>query len=158
MLFRSTAPNGRARVVLPVGIAGTGVYLPERVVDNAEIIQGLDTTEAWIRSRTGIEERRFSDAAETTSAMSLHAARQALARAGVEPSELDAVIISSITGDQPLPSTAVIVAHELGATRAWPIDLTQAACAGGVHAILLGAQLLHSGTARTVLVIGADCM
>jgi 3-oxoacyl-[acyl-carrier-protein] synthase-3 len=146
------------RATIPVGIVGTGAYAPSRVVGNAEIVRDLDTTEAWIESRTGIRERRFAADGEATSDMCVHAARQALDRAGVRPQDVDVVIVSTITADQPLPSTAVVVADQLGATHAWPIDLTQAACAGGVHGMLLGASLLHSAAAETVLVIGADLL
>ncbi|MBO3749907.1 ketoacyl-ACP synthase III [Streptosporangiaceae bacterium NEAU-GS5] len=149
----AVTPTGLAR---PVGIHATGVYFPERVVTNEELTRTLDTSDAWITSRTGIRERRFLDAGLATSDMALVAARRALARGGVDPADLDAVIVATFTPDQPLPSTALIVKEALGAHRAMPLDLTQAACAGGIYGLLLAAHLLQNAAFRQVLVIGAD--
>lgn len=140
----------------PVGIRATGLYVPERIVTNEELTRTLDTSDAWITSRTGIRERRFLAEELATSDMCVRAARQALQRAGVEPAELDAVIVATFTPDQPLPSTALIVAEALGARRAIPLDLSQAACSGGIYALLVAAHLLQNEAFTNVLVLGAD--
>lgn len=143
---------------VPVGIFGSGLYVAERVVGNSEIADGLDTTEAWIESRTGILTRHFAAATESTSDMCLRAVHNALEGARIDPGEVDAVIVSTITADQPLPSTAAAVAEALGAHAAWPIDLTQAACAGGVHGLVLAAHLLQNPEIGTVVVAGAETL
>ncbi|MEV0280504.1 beta-ketoacyl-ACP synthase 3 [Streptomyces sp. NPDC050610] len=148
--------NAAAGLKRPVGIRSTGLYVPPRVVTNEELTQLLDTSDAWITSRTGIKERRFLEEGLATSDMSIEAARQALSRGGVDPTELDAIILTTFTPDQPLPSTALMVKHALGAHRAIPLDLTQAACSGGIYALLVAAHLLQNDSYSNVLVIGAD--
>ncbi|WP_439380081.1 3-oxoacyl-ACP synthase III family protein [Amycolatopsis lexingtonensis] len=142
---------------VPVAITGTGVHLPPQVVTNAELAATLDTSDEWIVSRTGIRARRRLAPERATSDMCAAAARPALAAAGVAPRDLDAIIVGTYTADQPLPSTALIVKDLLGADRALPLDVTQAACANGVQALFLGAHLLQTSAARTVLVLAADC-
>lgn len=143
---------------LPVGIHGAAVYLPETVVTNDEMTQHLDTSDEWIRQRTGITERRFLEAGLTTSDMCIGAAQKALAEAGTDARDIDAIVVATFTYDQPLPSTAIVVKEALGAHRAVPIDLNQAACAGGVLGIFLGSHLLQNSGLRRVLVIGAECL
>lgn len=143
---------------VPVGILGCAVYLPDTVVTNDDLAQNLDTSDQWIRQRTGITERRFLQPGLTTSDMCTSAARKALAAAGTSPEDLDAIVVATFTYDQPLPSTAVIVKESLGAHRAIPIDLNQAACAGGVLGIYVGSHLLQNTSLRHVLVIGAECL
>nr|QTW52590.1 U-61,162 ketosynthase III [Streptomyces verdensis] len=152
----SHTDTGGLRV--PVGIVGTGCHVPSRVVPNAELVATLDTTDAWIRSRTGIGERRWLEEGRTTSDMCVAAAREALERSGRSAADLDAVIVATFTYDQPLPSTALIVKEALGATRAFPLDLSQAACAGGVYGMLTAAHLLQNDRIHNVLVIGAECL
>ncbi|WP_018222394.1 3-oxoacyl-ACP synthase III family protein [Salinispora pacifica] len=142
----------------PVGVLGTGIAVPERVVTNEELARTLDTTDEWIVSRTGIEQRRFLEIGRSTSDICVEAAERALARSGLRAEDIDAIILSTITPDQPLPSTALIVKERLGAHNALSIDLNQAACAGGVYAMLLGAHLLQSRTTRAVLTIGAEAL
>ncbi|MGW6441557.1 3-oxoacyl-ACP synthase III family protein [Lentzea sp. NPDC055074] len=149
---------GAAGLRVPVGILSTGVHLPPRVVPNSEIVRGLDTTEEWIEQRTGILSRRFLDPGQSTSDMCVAAGRQAIERAGISAADLDAVVVATFTQDQPLPSTALIVKEALGATRAWPLDLNQAACAGGVHGILVASHLMQNDHFRHVLVIGAEAL
>ncbi|OLE22393.1 MAG: 3-oxoacyl-ACP synthase [Catenulispora sp. 13_1_20CM_3_70_7] len=144
------------RLTRPVGINATGLYLPEQVVTNEDLTRTLDTSDEWISSRIGIKERRFVADGMATSDMSIAAARQALDRAGVDPVDLDAVIVATFTPDQPLPSTALMVTDALGARRAIPLDLSQSACAGGIYAILLAAHLLQNEDFSNVLVVGAD--
>ncbi|MBW8484032.1 3-oxoacyl-ACP synthase III family protein [Actinomadura parmotrematis] len=151
---RAAAP---LKLPVPVAIAGTGVHLPETVVTNADLARVLNTKDEWIVRRTGIRERRRLAPGRTASDMGAAAARSALEAAGLDAAELDAIIVSSYTGDQPLPSTALVIKDAIGADRALPLDLTQAACAGGVHALLLAAHLLQGPGTRAVLVIAADC-
>lgn len=148
--------NAAAGLRRPVGVVSTGLCVPPRVVTNTELTRTLDTSDAWIRSRTGIEERRYLATGLSTSDMSIAAAREALRRGGVAAAELDAIIVTTFTPDQPLPSTALMVKERLGAHRAVPLDLTQAACAGGIYALVVAAHLLQNTSYRNVLVIGAD--
>ncbi|WP_394845481.1 ketoacyl-ACP synthase III [Pendulispora brunnea] len=144
---------------LPVAItvAGTGVHLPDTVVPNAMLAETLDTSDEWIVQRTGIRERRWLDPELATSDMGVAAARSALEAARLTADDVDAIVVSTYTYDQPLPSTALIIKDALGAHRALPLDVTQAACAGGVQAMLIAAHLLQSPAIDTVLVIAADC-
>lgn len=139
-----------------VGFLGSGLYVPDRVVTNAELARTLDTSDEWITARTGIRERRFLDDGLATSDMCIPAAREALRRTGIEPEDLDAIIVTTSTPDQPLPSTAVTVKDGLGARRAIPLDIAQTACAGGIYALLVAAHLLQGEMFERVLVIGAD--
>ncbi|WP_122817591.1 beta-ketoacyl-ACP synthase 3 [Nocardioides pantholopis] len=142
----------------PVGILGTGVFVPPRRVTNDELVRTLDTTDEWIRRRTGIRERRWLDPALTATDMMVAAGGDALAAAGVAPADLGAVVVATFTGDQPLPSNAVTVASRLGATGACPLDLNQAACAGGVLGIWTAAHLVAAAPTRPVLVIGSEVL
>ncbi|MEU6058270.1 beta-ketoacyl-ACP synthase 3 [Streptomyces sp. NPDC047097] len=151
------ASSGSTDLRLPVGVLGTGTYVPTDVVTNEMLTQHLDTTDSWIRTRTGIEERRVLPDGLATSDMAIAAARKALAAARTSPADLDAVIVATYTPDQPLPSTALMVIDALGASRAVPFDLAQGACAGGVYAMVLAAHLLQNEALGRVLVIGADC-
>ncbi|MFE7189579.1 3-oxoacyl-ACP synthase III family protein [Kitasatospora sp. NPDC057541] len=156
-LLESTAPvTTRTGLTHPVGILGTGLHVPRTVVTNEDLTRTLDTSDEWITSRTGIRERRFLEEGRVTSDMAIEAGRQALARAGVDASELDAIVVATFTPDQPLPSTAMIIGEALGARRAMPLDLTQSACSGGIYALLTAAHLLQNTNYRYVLVIGAD--
>jgi 3-oxoacyl-[acyl-carrier-protein] synthase III len=142
---------------VPFTIAGTAVHLPATVVTNQDLTRTLDTTEEWILARTGIRERRRLAPELATSDMCLAAAHPALHAARLAPADLDAIIVASYTYDQPLPSTSLIVKDALGARRALALDVTQAACASGVHAMLLAAHLLQNPSINTVLVLAADC-
>jgi 3-oxoacyl-[acyl-carrier-protein] synthase-3 len=143
---------------VPVGIWGVGVHAPPPVVTNADLVATLDTSDEWIRSRTGIRERRWLERDRQTSDMCVAAAREALDSAGVAAADLDAIVLATFTYDQPLPSTALIVKEALGADRALPLDLNQAACAGGVYGLLVAAHLLQGDAFRRVLVIGAESL
>ena len=149
-----TAGSGLA---VPVTVAGTGVYLPETRVTNEEFAQILNTSDEWIVSRIGIRERRMLGPALATSDMCTAAAYRALDAAGLTAREVDLVIVATYTYDQPLPSTALIVKDAIGAHRALPLDVNQAACANGVQAVLLAAHLLQSSAGRVALVVAADC-
>jgi 3-oxoacyl-[acyl-carrier-protein] synthase-3 len=140
---------------IPVGIAGTGSYVPERVVPNAYFERLVDTSDEWIVQRTGIQERRFASPDQATSDLSLEAARKALEAAGVKAEELDLVVLGTLTPDYLLPSTACLVQDRLGATNAGAFDVN-AACTGFLTALHTGEAFVAAGRARRVLVIGAE--
>jgi len=134
---------------------GVGHYLPERVVENAEFEKTLDTSDEWIRTRSGIERRHFAAEGETTSQMAINAAKRALAMAGREVSEIDAIIVATSTPDLTFPSVATMVQAGLGMTHGFGFDV-QAVCAGFVFALTNANALILSGQAERVLVIGAE--
>ncbi|MEM6303143.1 MAG: beta-ketoacyl-ACP synthase III [Pseudomonadota bacterium] len=136
-------------------VIGCGHYLPARVVENAEFEQTLDTDDAWIRSRSGIERRHFAAEGETTSQMATQAARAALADAGLGPDDVDAIVLATSTPDLTFPSAATMVQSQLGMTRGFAFDV-QAVCAGFVFALSNASALIASGQANRVLVIGAE--
>ena len=134
---------------------GVGHYLPERIVPNSEFEKTLDTTDEWIRSRSGIERRHIAAEGETTSHLATHAARAALADAGCEDDDIDAIIVATSTPDLTFPSVATMVQGQLGMTRGFAFDV-QAVCAGFVFALANANALILSGQAKRVLVIGAE--
>ena len=136
-------------------IAGCGGYLPERVVTNEELAARLDTSNAWIRQRTGIGERRLAAPGELTSDLATAAARRALQRAGMSGSDIDLIVLATATPDQTFPSTAVKVQAQLGMKRGAAFDV-QAVCSGFVFALATADNALRLGQARTALVIGAE--
>ena len=136
-------------------VASVGHYLPKRVVPNSEFEKTLDTTDEWIRTRSGIERRHFADDTETTSFMATTAAESALAMAGVSADEVDAIIVATSTADLTFPSAATMVQSALGMTRGFAFDI-QAVCAGFVFALSNANALIVSGQAERVLVIGAE--
>ncbi len=136
-------------------VRGVGHYLPERVVPNSEFEASLDTSDEWIRSRTGIERRHFAADDETTSDLALHAARAALADAGLKADDLDAIILATSTADLTFPSAATMVQAALGMKNGFAFDV-QAVCAGFVYAMANANALIVSGQATRVLVIGAE--
>lgn len=154
----TAVPAAHGGLRIPTGILGTGVHVPLQVVTNEELARSLDTSDEWIRTRTGIRERRWLEDGRSTSDMCVEAARQALANSGVDATELGAVIVATFTFDQPLPSTALMVKAALGADRAFPLDLNQAACAGGAYGMFVGSHLLQNDRMDKVLVIGAECL
>lgn len=136
-------------------VKGVGHYLPERVVPNAEFEATLDTSDEWIRSRSGIERRHFAAEGETTSDMATKAAQAALQDAGISLDDIDAIIVATSTPDLTFPSVATMVQAKLGMTRGFAFDV-QAVCAGFVFALTNAQALIVSGQARRVLVIGAE--
>jgi len=136
-------------------VAGVGHYLPKKVVPNCEFEKTLDTTDEWIRTRSGIERRHFADDTETTSFMATTAAKSALAMAGVSADDVDAIIVATSTADLTFPSAATMVQSALGMTRGFAFDV-QAVCAGFVFALSNANALIVSGQAHRVLVIGAE--
>ena len=138
-------------------ITGWGMYAPSRIMTNHDLEKLVDTSDEWIVSRTGIRERRIAADDETTTTLSVHAARDALAVAGMSPDELDLVILGTCSPDYYMPATAVLVAHELGAKRAAGFDL-MAACSGFVFSLATATAYVRSGMYRNVLVIGVELL
>src|SRR5260221_14653511 len=136
-------------------IAGCGGYLPERIVTNDELAARLDTSDAWIRQRTGIGERRVAAAGELTSDLAVRAARRALQSAGMSGSDLDLIVLATATPDQTFPATASKVQAQLGMKRGAAFDV-QAVCSGFIFALSVADNPLRLGQARTALVIGAE--
>ena len=138
-------------------ITGWGMYAPSRVLTNADLSKIVDTSDEWIASRTGIRERRIAADDETTATLATHAGRDALAVAGLDPSDLDLVIVATASPDYLMPATGVLVARDLGANRAAGFDLN-AACTGFVFGLATGAAFIKSGMYRQVLVVGVDLL
>ncbi|MBT9153701.1 MAG: 3-oxoacyl-(acyl-carrier-protein) synthase 3 protein 1 [Firmicutes bacterium] len=138
-------------------ISGTGAYVPTRVLTNKELESVIDTTADWILSRTGISERRIALPDEATSDLSYPAAKQALENAGLLATDIDAIIVATITPDMLFPSTACIIQAKLGAKNAVAFDLS-AACTGFVYGLQLAVQAIESGSWRHVLVVGAETL
>ncbi|MEF3047785.1 beta-ketoacyl-ACP synthase III [Pseudotabrizicola sp. L79] len=136
-------------------IRGVGHYLPERVVPNSELESLVETSDEWIKSRSGIERRHFAAEGETTSVLATHAARAALADAGMEGEDIDAIILATSTADLTFPSAATMVQANIGMTKGFAFDV-QAVCAGYVYALTTANALILSGQAKRVLVIGAE--
>jgi 3-oxoacyl-[acyl-carrier-protein] synthase III len=136
-------------------IAGTGSFVPEKVLTNDDFSRMVDTTDEWITTRTGIKSRHIADNGMTTSGMAVEAGRKALADAKVAPEEVDLVIVGTFTGDRPLPATACRVQHKLGCSKAAAFDLS-AACSGFIYSLSTAWGFVTSGRYKTVLVIGAD--
>jgi len=136
-------------------IAGCGGYLPERVVTNDELAKTIETSDAWIRERTGIRQRHFAARHETCAFMGAAAARAALADAGATPDDVDAIILATSTPDQAFPATALRVQAELGVKRGFGFDLS-AACAGFIYALSVADGMIKTRQATGVLVIGSE--
>lgn len=136
-------------------VKGVGHYLPDRVVPNAEFEAIIDTSDEWIRSRSGIERRHFAAEGQMTSDLATRAAQAALADAGLQPDAIDAIIVATSTPDLTFPSVATMVQGALGMTRGFAFDV-QAVCAGFVYALTTANALILSGQAQRVLVIGAE--
>jgi 3-oxoacyl-[acyl-carrier-protein] synthase-3 len=136
-------------------VVGLGHYLPERVVPNSEFEATLDTSDEWIKSRSGIESRHFAADGETTSDIATKAARNALANAGLTANDLDAIVLATSTADLTFPSAATMVQAALGMNRGFAFDV-QAVCAGFIYAMANANALIISGQAKRIMVIGAE--
>ncbi|HET8714792.1 MAG TPA: beta-ketoacyl-ACP synthase III [Holophagaceae bacterium] len=145
------------RLARPVGITATGQHYPDRVVTNDDLAAFMDTTDEWIRSRTGISERRWVEPGQGASDLGAPALKMALERRGIGAEELDAIIVATVTPDTMFPSTACRIQERLGAKRAYGFDLS-AACSGFLYGLTTGAALIASGTHRKVAVVGVDIM
>lgn len=140
-----------------VRVTGWGMYAPERVLTNAELERVVDTSDEWIRSRTGIRERRIAAAHETTATLSAIAGKRAIAVAGLEPNDIDLILVATLTPDYWMPSTGALVKEAIGNTTAAAMDI-MAACSGFVYAYSSADAYLRAGTFRHALVIGAETL
>ncbi len=142
-------------MTLRAAVRGVGHYLPDRIVPNSEFEAIIETSDEWIRSRSGIERRHFAADGQTTSDLATRAARAALTDAGIDAAEIDAIIVATSTPDLTFPSVATMVQNALGMTKGFAFDV-QAVCAGFVYALANANALILSGQANRVLVIGAE--
>lgn len=138
-------------------ITALGTYVPPRVLSNRDLEKMVDTTDEWIMERTGIRERHLVEKGTATSDLAAQAARQALAQRGLQPKDIGAIIVATVTPDMFFPSTACLVQHKLGAAGTWGFDVS-AACSAFVYALQAGVQFVSTGAHDNVLVIGADVM
>ncbi|MCC3645310.1 MAG: beta-ketoacyl-ACP synthase III [Bacillota bacterium] len=137
------------------GIIGIGRYLPEKVVTNADLEKIVDTSDEWIRTRTGIEERRIADDSIDTSDMAYESALKALDNAGIEAEDLDLILVATVTPDKPFPSVACMLQERLKASKAAAMDIS-AACAGFMYGIITAKQFIETGAYKNVLVVGVE--
>ncbi|AZU61248.1 beta-ketoacyl-ACP synthase III [Neobacillus mesonae] len=137
------------------GIIGMGRYLPEKVVTNHDLEKMMDTSDEWIRTRTGIEERRIAADDVDTSDMAFSAAQKAIENAGITPEEIDLILVATVTPDSPFPSVACRIQERLGAKKAAAMDVS-AACAGFMYGIITAKQFIESGVYKHVLVVGVE--
>ena len=140
-----------------VGIVGLGKYLPKKVLTNRDLEKMVNTSDEWIITRTGIKQRRLVSKEEAASDLGIKAAKQALEDAGLEPQDLDMIIVATATPDMPFPSTACFVQRAIGAKRASCFDIS-AACPGFIYAIIVAQQFIQSGTYNNALVIGTEVL
>ena len=138
-------------------IAGTGSYLPERVLTNADLEKMVDTSDEWIVARTGIRERRVAAEGQTTGDLAFEAATRAMQAAGVEASEIELIVVGTTTPDIIFPSTACLLQHRLGANGCGAFDVN-AACSGFLYALSVADKFIKSGDAKTVLVVGSETL
>jgi len=147
----------RPRVPVRAKISALGTWTPPRLLTNADLEKMVETSDEWITSRVGIKQRHIVDPGMATSHMAVEAAKLCLAERGVDPSEVEVIIVGTVTPDMLFPATACLVQDRLGAKGAWGFDLS-AACSGFVYSLQMGAKLVESGAQKNVLVIGADTM
>jgi 3-oxoacyl-[acyl-carrier-protein] synthase-3 len=140
-----------------VKISALGTYVPPRLLTNADLEKMVDTNDQWIMERVGIRERHLVDKGVATSDLAVEAAKKALAERGIEPSDLDAILVATVTPDMFFPATACLVQDKLGAKKVWGCDLS-AACSAFLYALQVGAQFVATGSHQKVLVIGSDVM
>lgn len=138
-----------------VCVAGTGSYVPEKVLTNEDLARLVDTSDEWIFTRTGIRERRIAAEGEFTSHMASHAARRALEQAGLAAEDVELIIVATITPDTLTPATACYVQHQIGAKRAVAFDIS-AACSGFLYAMKISKRLIADGAFKNALIIGAE--
>ena len=147
----------KPRTCVRAKISAVGAYVPPRLLTNADLEKMVATNDQWITERTGIRQRHIVDKGVATSDLAAEAARDCLKKAGVAASDLDAIIVATVTPDMFFPATACLVQEKIGAAGAWGFDLS-AACSGFIYALQMGARLIESGAHTKVLVIGADVM
>ena len=147
----------RPRVSARAKISALGTWTPPRLLTNADLEKMVDTSDEWITSRVGIKERHIVEPGMATSHMAVEAARRCLKERGIEPAEVEVIIVATVTPDMLFPATACLIQDRLGANRAWGFDLS-AACSGFAYALTVGAQFVAAGSHHKVLVIGSDVM
>ena len=140
-----------------VEIKSLAIYVPPKLLTNADLEKLVDTTDEWILQRTGIRQRHIAEPGVATSDLAAEAAREAIKRAGLTPDDIDVIVVGTVTPDMLFPSTACLVQHKIGANRAWGFDLS-AACSAFTYSLTVGSQLVATGGAKYALVIGADVM
>src|SRR6202167_1418905 len=145
---------GRRIAAKITGVAG---YVPPRVVTNFDLEKKVDTNDEWIRTRTGIRERHYAEPGVGASHLGAEAAKKLLEAKGVQPEQIDLIVVATVTPDMLFPATACLIQDRLGATNAWGFDLS-GACSGFIYALTTGAQFVGAGTHKKVLVIGGDVM
>ena len=136
---------------------GWGMYVPERVLTNADLEKMVETSDEWITTRTGIRERHIAGPDDFSSTMGAAAAKKALERTGVDPQEVDLIVVGTSSPDRPMPSTAAIIQSAIVAPHASPFDVN-AACSGFVYALVVGTQFIRAGTSKAALVVGTDVL
>ncbi len=147
----------KPRTTVRAKISSVGAHVPPRLLTNADLETMVATNDQWITERTGIRERHIVEKGVATSDLAIEAAKDCLAKRGIDASEIDAILVATVTPDMMFPATACIVQDKLGAPHAWGFDLS-AACSGFLYALQVGAKLIESGAHTKVLVIGADVM
>jgi len=150
-------PADRLRPKCRARIASLATYVPPKVLTNADLEKMVDTSDEWIRQRTGIRERHIVEPGVATSDLAAEAATKAIERAGLTPADIDFIVVGTTTPDMLFPSTACLVQHKIGAPHAWGYDLF-AACSGFTYALTTAAQMVATGASKHALVIGADVM
>ncbi|MGZ4427063.1 MAG: beta-ketoacyl-ACP synthase III [Nocardioidaceae bacterium] len=145
-------PSGGAE---HAAILGIGAYRPSRVIPNADIIDAIDSSDEWIQQRSGIKQRRWATPEETVQMMSVESSRRALASAGIDVAQVDAIVVATVSHMFQTPAVATAIAHELGADRPAAFDIS-AACAGFCHGVALASDMVRGGSAKHVLVIGVE--
>ena len=139
------------------GILGTGFYVPEKILTNADLEKMMDTSDEWITTRTGIKERHIIDDKHTTSDLAMFASQEALKNAKVDVKQIDCIIVATITPDMPFPSTACILQHKIGAKTVCAFDVN-AACCGFIYALTIAKNFVENNTFKKVLVVAADAL
>jgi len=138
-----------------VGILGIGRYVPEKVVTNHDLEKVMDTSDEWIRTRTGIAERRIADDTIDTSYMAVEASKKALEDAGISGEDIDLILVATVTPDRAFPAVACVIQEAIGAKHAAAMDLS-AACAGFMYGMITAQQFIQTGTYKNILVVGSD--
>jgi len=152
--WKSLLENGYAMSSI-AAITGTGMFVPEKVLTNKDLEKIVNTSDEWISSRTGMKKRRLSGPDEPTSELCIHAARQAIQNAGIQPDDVDMIMVATISGDKPWPATAAIIQKKLGICNCPAFDIS-AACSGFLYAMDIARHMITTGAYRTILVISAD--
>ena len=138
-------------------VSGTGSYLPPKKITNFDLEKLVETSDQWIRERTGISERSIAAPEQVTSDLALVAAKMALKDAGLEPSDLDGILVATVSGDQIMPNTACVLQTKLGIKNCMAVDLS-AACSGFLYALSIANEFICSGSYKNILVVGAEIL